>query len=374
MHTRQLLPSWYTSYPWLHFFFILRVYCHQCKLATELNVRMPKAVPAFSTEGFCNWKKAIVRFKEHEMSHAHQAAVAAHISCQMPINQQLEKQLTKTQQNRRYSLLKQLSALRYLVRQGLAIRNDHAGGSNLTVLLQMVLDEDKWVQDNRYQSPEIVNELIEIMGHSVLRSILSNMSSQRWFALLADETRDISNREQLVMCIRWVSDSYEINEDVVGLIQLSDTTAETIHRSLKTSLTSLGLQLENCRGQAYDGASNFQGRVSGVAKRFQDENPAAVPVHCLAHCVNLCLQEVARKVTSIKEGLNFTMDVIQLIKLSPKRQVVFETIQAQQDSPKSSIRSLCPTRWTVRTGAMQAIVTNYENLTVNNGSVISWNR
>ena len=56
---------------------------------------------------------------------------------------------------------------------------------------------------------------------------------------------------------------------------------------------------------------------------FQDENPAAIPVHCLAHCVNLCLQEVARKVSSIKEGLNFAMEVIQLIKLSPKRQIIF---------------------------------------------------
>ena len=224
------------------------------------------------------------------------------------------------------------------------------------------MDEDKWVQENRYQSPEIINELIEIMGHSVLRSILSSMFSQRWFALLADETRDISNREQLVLCIRWVSDTYEINEDFVGLIQLSDTTAETIYKSLKCSLISLGFQFENCRGQAYDGASNFQGHISGVGKRFQSENLAAVPVHCLAHCVNLCLQEVAQKVTCIKEGLNFAMEVIQLIKLSPKRQVIFENIQKQQDSHNSSIRSLCPTRWTVRTAAMQAIVTNYETL------------
>ena len=268
------------------------------------------------------------------------------------------------QQNRRQSLLKQLSALRYLLRQGLAIRNDHAGGSNLTVLLQTVLGEGEWVQDSRYQSPEIVSELIEIMGHDVLRSILSDIRGQQWFALLADETRDVSNREQLVVCIRWVSDCYEISEDVVGMIQLSDTSAETIYKSLKTSLISLGLQIENCRGQGYDGASNFQGHISGVGKRFQEDNPAAIPVHCLAHCVNLCVQEVARKVSSIKEGLNFAMDVIQLIKLSPKRQVVFENIKMQQDSPtsRSSIRSLCPTRWTVRTVAMQAILANYETL------------
>ena len=39
------------------------------------------------------------------------------------------------------SLLKQLSVLRYLLRQGIAIRNDHAGGSNLSIMLEKVLDE-----------------------------------------------------------------------------------------------------------------------------------------------------------------------------------------------------------------------------------------
>ena len=140
---------------------------------------------------------------------------------------------------------------------------------------------------------------------------------------------DVSNREQLVLGIRRVSDSYEINEDMVGWIQLNDTTAATIHKCLKDSLVSLGFQFQNCRGQAYDSASNFQGHVSRVGKRFQDGNPAAVPMHCLAHCVNLCLQEVPRKVHRIKEGLHFAMDVIQLIKLSPKHQVVFESIQKQ---------------------------------------------
>lgn len=112
-----------------------------------------KLTQLFQLRGSVSGEKAILRFKEHELSHAHQVALTAHISRQMPINQQLEKQLTKTQQNRPQSLLKQLFALHYLLRQGLAILNDHTGGSNLTMLRQMVLDEDKWVQDSRYQSP-----------------------------------------------------------------------------------------------------------------------------------------------------------------------------------------------------------------------------
>ena len=281
----------------------------------------------------------------------------------MQVNQLLVKELEQSQSKQRASLIKQLAALRYLLRQGLSIRNDHSGGSNLTVLLETVLEENSWVSDKKYQSPEIINEMIEIMAHKVLRSLLSEISCRSWFSLLADETRDTSNREQLVLCVRSVSDHYEIFEDQIGLIQLENTTADTIYSSLKDGLLRLGIPFDKCRGQAYDGARNFQGHINGVAKKFHDDNVAAISVHCLAHCVNLCLQEIAVSSQPVKEALSFSMEIIQLIKYSPKRQVTFEGIQKQQDYPSSSgIRTLCPTRWTVRTGAMQAIITNYEAL------------
>ena len=132
---------------------------------------------------------------------------------------------------------------------------------------------------------------------------------------------------------------------------------------MKDSLLRSGIPFEKCRGRAYDGARNFQGHINGVAKKFKGDNAAAISVHCLAHCVNLCLQEIAVSSQPIKEALSFSKEIIQLIKYSPKRQVTFEGIQKQQEYPSNSgIRTLCPTRWTVRTGAMQAIVKNYEAL------------
>ena len=99
---------------------------------------------------------------------------------------------------------------------------------------------------------------------------------------------------------------------------------------MKDSLLHLGIPFDKCRGQAYDGARNFQGHINGVAKKFQDDNAAAISVHCLAHCVNLCLQEIAVTSQPIKEALSLSVEIIQLIKYSPKRQVTFESIQKQQ--------------------------------------------
>ena len=105
------------------------------------------------------------------------------------------------------------------------------------------------------------------------------------------------------------------------------------------------------------------GDINGVAKRFTNDNPVVISEHCLAHCINLCLQEVSRSSKSIKEDLNFAMDIIQLMKYSSKHQAVFEALQEQQESPFSSgIRTLCPTCWTVLTGAMEAIINNYDTL------------
>ena len=135
-----------------------------------------------------------------------------------------------------------------------------------------------------------------------------------------------------------------------SIIQLDNTTAETTYSSLKDSLLCLGVPFDKCRGQVYDGARNFQGHISGVAKKIQDDNAAVISVHCLARCVNLCLQEVAVSSQPIKEALSFSMEMIQLIKYYPKRQVMLENIQKQQEySSTLGIRTLCPTRWTVRT-------------------------
>ena len=363
-HNRCFIAVWYKTYPWLHLCRVsLKAFCYYCKYAKFSHaITSNKAERAFSEEGFCNWKKALDRFKAHELSHAHRDALFAfNASKSKPIGHQLQKQSDEITKKRRESLLKQLRVLRSLLRQGIPIRNDHAGGSNLSVILDQVAAESAWVNECKYQSPLIVNEQIKIMANKVLRSLLNDIQPQCLFSLLADETRDVSNREQLIICIGWVSDSYEVHEDAVGLVQLENTTAETIYIALKNALLALGLQFENCRGQGYDGASNFQGHLTGVGRRFEDNFPSAIPVHCLAHCINLSVQQVAHKVKSIKEGLNFAMDMIQLIKLSPKREVVLEKVKQQQElsSNASKVKSLCPTRWTARTGAMQAIIDNY---------------
>ena len=144
-----------------------------------------------------------------------------------PISVQLTSQLNKVLACRRHCLLKQLSALRYLLRQGLAVRGHTEKDGNLYQLLLLCSSEDKklkqWITDSIYMSHEIITEQIVLMGQRLLRSLLQQVqhSSPAWYALMGDEATDVANREQLNVSIRWVDDAYNIREDPVGLYHLS---------------------------------------------------------------------------------------------------------------------------------------------------------
>ena len=117
-----------------------------------------------------------------------------------------------------------------------------------------------------------------------------------------------------------------------------------------------------CRGQAFDGASNMHGKRNGLVTKIKNEVPAALSVHCFAHCLNLCLQDAGRQLLFIMDALDTVREIAKLIKFSPKRSHLFSEKLAQPESTGVSINPLCPTRWTGRTGAIEAVSKDYSLL------------
>ena len=83
---------------------------------------------------------------------------------------------------------------------------------------------DAWLHrsQDRFTSPTIQNEMLEIMATAILSLV------GRQFSIMFDETTDISNTEQLVFCIRYVDDQLNSHEEFIGLHSLDSTTALSI--------------------------------------------------------------------------------------------------------------------------------------------------
>lgn len=250
------------------------------------------------------------------------------------VGSQLSVQNEVVKKMHREMFLKLLECIRYLARQGLPIRGHHedsiAFEGNLYQLLLLQAKDcpqmGTWLKKREYISPEITNEIISLFGQMVLRQILEDINSSNVFSIIADEATDIAHNELMCIVVRWVDSSYDIYETPLGLIQVPNTKALTLFSVIKDVLLRCSLPLSNCIGQAYDGASCMSGVRNGVQALVRKEISHCLYVHCFAHSLNLCIQDVTKKCNLVRNTMDFIYQLVQLIKFSPKRLSLFDSI------------------------------------------------
>ncbi len=307
-HSRSIQASWYVKHAWISVCTSsYKVFCHVCCSARsqDLVTFSKRYNSIFSEGGFSNWKKVLQRFTKHEKNEMHREAMMkiAAKSSTVDVGVQLSTQRDADMRNHRAMFLKLLECVWYSARQGLPFRGHHEDsvafeGNLYQLLLLQAVDcapLGPWLRKRDYISPEIINEIITICGQTILRQLLQDISAADYFALIADEATDISHNEQMCIAIRWVDSSYAIHDAALGLVQVPDTKALTLFNVIKDVLVRCSLPIASCIGQAYDGASNMSGVRNGVQALMKKEADNCLYVHCFAHSLNLCVQDVTKK-------------------------------------------------------------------------------
>ena len=192
--------------------------------------------------------------------------------------------------------------IKYLARQGLPLRgheNDEVDGDFIQLLHLRNLDRPEiidWMKKktNKYTSPVIQNECLQIMALHITRHICTSIRESGCYTM-ADECTDISNKEQFTICIQWVGDDLQDHEDFIGLYDVPRIDSDTLVHAIKDTLVRMGVSLCQCRGQCYDGASNMAGHRNGVAVQIQSEEKRAVYTHCYRHALNLAIGDTIKR-------------------------------------------------------------------------------
>ena len=106
---------------------------------------------------------------------------------------------------------------------------------------------------------------------------------------MVDETADISNKEQVVIVLRWVASDLQVYKDFIGLYAVDDIKLKptTLAAIVKDYLTRLNLAITKIRGQCYNGSSAMSGCRSCLAKLINDEESRAIYTDCYGHFLNL---------------------------------------------------------------------------------------
>ncbi|XP_015947916.1 uncharacterized protein LOC107472903 [Arachis duranensis] len=310
---------------------------------------------AFIENGFRNWKKVNSGKECALLNHIGKGPNSFHHkalkSCDdlmkqsQHIDRLLHKQTSEEIEKNRIRLGASIDCIRWLTFQGCAYRgHDESQSSsnrgNFLEMLKFLGSYNERVKKNvlknapknaKYTSNDVQKEILHILATKVRNSIGEEIGDAK-FCIIVDEARDESKKEQMAIILRFVALDGFVKERLFDLVHVTDTCATTLKKELISVISYYNFQVENIRGQGYDGASNMRGEWNGLQALFLKDSPQAYYVHYFAHMLQLALVAASRDVLQIHEFFTQLNSIVTIVSASSKRHDQLQESQAIENT------------------------------------------
>ena len=315
---RRFKPSWLSEHPWLLYSSHCNgVFCRACVLFGPKEVSFNK-LRMFVSTPFTKWTKKTESCRIHAQNQYHLDAMARLSAFketlkkpEETIDRKLDKEKAMLAARNRNVLTSLFQIVMLCGRQGIAFRghvddrvwgdkigyqeNHDTNQGNFIELVKFRACTDQVLADHlksaplnaHYTSKTIQNEMIDVVGEHIRNALLDDIKEATFYSVMADEVTDVSNNEQVSISARYVNSQLEAKEVFLDIVDTERITGQALSELIITRLKKWGLQLENLRGQAYDGASNMAGKKNGCQAKITEKAPLAFYMHCAAHQLNL---------------------------------------------------------------------------------------
>ena len=344
---RRFQYAWLTRFPWLAYSAVANGgFCINCVLfggesthnASKLQRLMTSALPPSAS--------AVQKLCQHgEKSNVHAMATLRATQFKLMVEKKTIGIDVQVNTARQELIEKNRSRLRPIVdciitcvRQNLALRGhrddaqhyldeeDPNNPGNFIEILKygarcgnlMDLLFSDCASNQTYRSKTIQNEIIEICGELITEEIVNEIKDAKFFTVYC------SNVEQMAIVLRFIDNFFKVREEFLRFVPcMEGLSGEALSTEIKNFIQSVGLRMEECRGQGYDGAGNMAGKLSGVAARILQNYEKAVYVHCGSHILNLCVAS-ACQIEVIRNMMDNVRSVSDFFNNSPKRTLVLK--------------------------------------------------
>ncbi|XP_025712527.1 zinc finger MYM-type protein 1 isoform X5 [Callorhinus ursinus] len=369
--SRSIKKSWCSNFQHLKNSIKKEVtFCYSCQLFCQKNFSF--GGESFAAQGISNWKKTLEKFRKHEKSEMHLKSLQFWREYQFSdevISDNLSIHSKQIEGNKKYLKLI-IENILFLGKQCLPLRgNDQSISSvnkgNFLELLE-IRAKDKGEEIFRfmssqvdfYNSTQIQNDIIEIIKTEMLQDIVNEINASSAFSIICDETTDSATKEQLSVCVRYpqkMSKAVLIKERFLGFVDIEEMTGTNLHRTIKTYLQQIGVDLKKICGQAYDSTTNLRGKFSKIAAEFKKEEPRALYIHCYAHFLDLSVIRFCKEVKELRSALNTLNSLFNTIHMSGEMSANFQNIckLSQNKTCKKHISQSC---WTVHDHILLSVI------------------
>ncbi|XP_046666592.1 zinc finger MYM-type protein 1-like [Homalodisca vitripennis] len=172
----------------------------------------------------------------------------------------------------------------------------------------------------------------------------------------------MSHVDQLVLAVGYVLNDGVPCERFLTFIPSVGHTAEGMFKSVMRELGNLEINIDDCRGQSYDNASNMSGTYNGLQAKIKSKSPLALFIPCAAHSLNLVGSSAAE---SCEEACRFFMLLQELYVFftsSTKRWECLIGVMEDSYQNNKTIKRVCPTRWSARDDACQSLRESWDEV------------
>ena len=197
-----------------------------------------------------------------------------------------------------------------------------------------------------YTSKTSQNELINCCGNYIKDILVKEIKESRFFSVLADGASDCSNQEQLSLVIRSVDGSGEIREEFLGFLHCDlGLSGKGLAETVLNSIANLTLDIQNCCGQGYDGASSISGYNNGLSAQILRINEKAIYTHCRSHRLNLVVA-ASCNIQIVRNVLDQIKELSYFFNYSVPRQKILDACMENyaSNSSKKEVKDVCRTR------------------------------
>uniref|UniRef100_A0A2S2QTP2 Zinc finger MYM-type protein 1 n=1 Tax=Sipha flava TaxID=143950 RepID=A0A2S2QTP2_9HEMI len=355
------------------------IYCFPCILFSKGRLC------SFSdpTVGYCDWKHLNPNLPNHENNDIHRRCyiewkeLEKRLKKGKTIDDDFQKMINLEKVKWTNIIKVVVDVILYCAKNNLALRGNSEviGEQNSGKFLNtielishynpIIADHISNIKLNKgtvsYFSPQIQNEIINLMGEKVRKNIIADITKTKYFSILFDCTPDTSHKEQMSQIIRYIeikNGKCFIRESFIDFIITKEKTGQGLTNEIIDKLKSDGLDIKDCRGQGFDNGSNMAGCYNGVQAKISQINEWARFVPCAAHSLNLI-------------GLHASETSISMVTFFGTVQRMFTYFSGStgrwdklMTALKITLKGHCDTRWSSKRRAITALCTHINDIYV----------
>ena len=174
------------------------------------------------------------------------------------------------------------------------------------------------------------------------------------FSVQIDSTQDIPAHDQCAVVVRYVVRDRD-KERLVHLVNVDNSSGECFHTLQRDSLAEIGLILEQCIGDSFDGAANMSSVYSGLQALMNAARPSHIHNWCYASFLNLVISDASSVCVAAVNLFGLLTELCTFFNDSNKRMKVWEEHRRTKPENKKNLTQerIGQARWSNRSRALR---------------------